>query len=399
MTPYTVHLSAPAKPRTMRPWRSARDTARDFLFWFDLWRRILALFLRLPAPPVAALRAHPWLMFALTLPAFAEEETHALHGAPLRAAHLMCADLSRRLIFSAEKLADALTPATKPPHGALFYTDALPPELFSGFPGVTAVPLAPLLDIYTALIRAYIHPAAPDSYPDLAALSPLTLTCAADSAPPELDALLRCAEEALNAKYDWDALSAALRRRNRSADAFATALTLSSAALNPALTGDIPWLYRHCALTLPPCASPRRIEREEAALLAALAAAHAESARKAPAQAPAQAPARATNPRRAVLICDMAALASGVAARLLRQENILVAAEMRSCLSLTPVDERTLYPSLAALIKAPHTTDNDGFAAAVLRTAERVRADTVCYVPPGGELALEKRGIFIYNVG
>lgn len=390
MTPYTVHLSAPAKPRTMRPWRSARDTARDFLFWFDLWRRILALFLRLPAPPVAALRAHPWLMFALTLPAFAEEETHALHGAPLRAAHLMCADLSRRLIFSAEKLADALTPATKPPHGALFYTDALPPELFSGFPGVTAVPLAPLLDIYTALIRAYIHPAAPDSYPDLAALSPLTLTCAADSAPPELDALLRCAEEALNAKYDWDALSAALRRRNRSADAFATALTLSSAALNPALTGDIPWLYRHCALTLPPCASPRRIERREAALLAALAAAHAESARKAPAQA--------AEPRRAVLICDTAALASGVAARFLREENILIVAEMRSCLSLTPVDERALYASLAALMSDTRTYDT-GFAAAVLRTAERVRADTVCYVPPGGELALEKRGIFIYNVG
>lgn len=390
MTPYTVHLSAPAKPRTMRPWRSARDTARDFLFWFDLWRRILALFLRLPAPPVAALRAHPWLMFALTLPAFAEEETHALHGAPLRAAHLMCADLSRRLIFSAEKLADALTSASKPPHGALFYTDALPPELFSGFPGVTAVPLAPLLDIYTALIRAYIHPAAPDSYPDLAALSPLTLTCAADSAPPELDALLRCAEEALNAKYDWDALSAALRRRNRSADAFATALTLSSAALNPALTGDIPWLYRHCALTLPAYTSPRRIERREAALLAALAAAHAESARKAPA--------RAAKPRRAVLICDTAALASGVAARLLRQENILVAAEMRSCLSLTPVDERALYASLGALIGNTRT-DDDGFAAAVLRTAERVRADTVCYVPPGGEFALEKRGIFIYNVG
>lgn len=390
MTPYTVHLSAPAKPRTMRPWRSARDTARDFLFWFDLWRRILALFLRLPAPPLAALRAHPWLMFALTLPAFAEEETHALHGAPLRAAHLMCADLSRRLIFSAEKLADALTPATKPPHGALFYTDALPPELFSGFPGVTAVPLAPLLDIYTALIRAYIHPAAPDSYPDLAALSPLTLTCAADSAPPELDALLRCAEEALNAKYDWDALSAALRRRNRSADAFATALTLSSAALNPALTGDIPWLYRHCALTLPPCASPRRIERREAALLAALAAAHAESARKAPAQA--------AEPRRAVLICDTAALASGVAARFLREENILIVAEMRSCLSLTPVDERALYASLAALMSDTRTYDT-GFAAAVLRTAERVRADTVCYVPPGGELALEKRGIFIYNVG
>lgn len=390
MTPYTVHLSAPAKPRTMRPWRSARDTARDFLFWFDLWRRILALFLRLPAPPVAALRAHPWLMFALTLPAFAEEETHALHGAPLRAAHLMCADLSRRLIFSAEKLADALTSASKPPHGALFYTDALPPELFSGFPGVTAVPLAPLLDIYTALIRAYIHPAAPDSYPDLAALSPLTLTCAADSAPPELDALLRCAEEALNAKYDWDALSAALRRRNRSADAFATALTLSSAALNPALTGDIPWLYRHCALTLPPCASPRRIEREEAALLAALAAAHAESARKAPAQA--------AEPRRAVLICDTAALASGVAARFLREENILIVAEMRSCLSLTPVDERALYASLAALMSDTRTYDT-GFAAAVLRTAERVRADTVCYVPPGGELALEKRGIFIYNVG
>ena len=390
MTPYTVHLSAPAKPRTMRPWRSARDTARDFLFWFDLWRRILALFLRLPAPPVAALRAHPWLMFALTLPAFAEEETHALHGAPLRAAHLMCADLSRRLIFSAEKLADALTPATKPPHGALFYTDALPPELFSGFPGVTAVPLAPLLDIYTALIRAYIHPAAPDSYPDLAALSPLTLTCAADSAPPELDALLRCAEEALNAKYDWDALSAALRRRNRSADAFATALTLSSAALNPALTGDIPWLYRHCALTLPPCASPRRIERREAALLAALAAAHAESARKVPAQA--------AEPRRAVLICDTAALASGVAARFLREENILIVAEMRSCLSLTPVDERALYASLAALMSDTRTYDT-GFAAAVLRTAERVRADTVCYVPPGGELALEKRGIFIYNVG
>lgn len=390
MTPYTVHLSAPAKPRTMRPWRSARDTARDFLFWFDLWRRILALFLRLPAPPVAALRAHPWLMFALTLPAFAEEETHALHGAPLRAAHLMCADLSRRLIFSAEKLADALTPATKPPHGALFYTDALPPELFSGFPGVTAVPLAPLLDIYTALIRAYIHPAAPDSYPDLAALSPLTLTCAADSAPPELDALLRCAEEALNAKYDWDALSAALRRRNRSADAFATALTLSSAALNPALTGDIPWLYRHCALTLPAYTSPRRIERREAALLAALAAAHAESARKAPAQA--------AEPRRAVLICDTAALASGVAARFLREENILIVAEMRSCLSLTPVDERALYASLAALMSDTRTYDT-GFAAAVLRTAERVRADTVCYVPPGGELALEKRGIFIYNVG
>lgn len=391
MTPYTVHLSAPAKPRTMRPWRSARDTARDFLFWFDLWRRILALFLRLPAPPVASLRAHPWLMFALTLPAFAEEETHALHGARLRAAHLMCADLSRRLISSAEKLADALTPATKPPRGALIYSDPLPPELFSGFPGVTAVPLAPVLDIYTALIRAYIHPAAPDSYPDLAALSSLTLTHAADSASPELNALLRRAEEALNAKYDWDALSAALRRRNRSADAFATALTLNSAALNPALTGDIPWLYRHCALTLPAYTSPRRIERREAALLAALAAAHAESARKAPA--------RAAKPRRAVLICDTAALASGVAARLLRQENILVAAEMRSCLSLTPVDERTLYPSLAALIKAPHTTDNDGFAAAVLRTAERVRADTVCYVPPGGELALEKRGIFIYNVG
>lgn len=389
MTPYTVHLPAPAKVRSMRPWRSARDTARDFLFWLDLWRRIFALFLRLPAPPAASLRAHPWLMFALTLPAFAEEETHALRGAPLRAAHLMCADLSRRLLFSAGKLADALTPATKPPRGALFYIDPLPPELFSGFPGVTAVPLAPVLGIYTALIRAYIHPAAPDSYPDLAALSPLTLPRAADSAPPELDALLRRAEEALNAKYDWDALSAALRRRNRSADAFATALTLNSAAPTPALSGDIPWLYRHCALTLPACTSPRRIEQREAALLSALAAAHAESARKAPAQV--------AEPRRAVLICDTATLASGVAARLLREENILIVAEMRACLSLTSVDERALYASLAALMNNTRT-DNTGFAA-VLRTAERVRADTVCYVPPGGELGLEKRGIFIYNVG
>ncbi len=302
----------------------------------------------------------------------------------------MCADFTRRLLFSAGKLADALTPTTKPPHGALFYTDPLPPELFSGFPGVTAVPLAELTALYTALIRAYIHPAVPDSYPDLAALSSLTLTRAADSAPPELDALLRRAEEALNVKYDWDALSAALRRRNRSADAFATALTLNSAVPNPALTGDLPWLYRHCALTLPACTSPRRIEREEAALLAALSAAHAESARKVPAQA--------AMPRRAVLICDTAALASGVAARLLRQGNILVVAEMRACLSLTPVDERALYASLAALISDTRT-DDTGFAAAVLRTAERVRADTVCYIPPGSELALEKRGIFIYNVG
>lgn len=389
MTPYTVHLSARERPRGMRPWRSARDTARDFLFWLDLWRRIISLFLRLSAPPVASLRAHPWLMFALTLPAFAEEEMHTLHGAHLRAAHLMCADFTRRLLFSAGKLADALTPTTKPPHGTLFYTDPLPPELFSGFPGVTAVPLAPTLDIYTALIRAYIHTTASDTYPDLAALSSLMLPRAADSAPPELNALLRRAEEALNAKYDWDALSAALRRRNRSAEAFAPALALNSAAPTPALTGDIPWLYRHCALTLPACASPRRIERREAALLAALAAAHAESARKAPAQA--------AMPRRAVLICDMATLASGVAARLLRQENILVVAEMRACLSLTPVDERALYASLAALIGNTHT--DDGFAAAVLRTAERVRADTVCYIPPGGELTLEKRGIFIYNVG
>lgn len=388
MTPYTVHLPAPAQPRKMRPWRSARDTARDFLFWLDLWRQIFALFLRLPAPPAASLRAHPWLMFALTLPAFAEEETHTLRGAPLRAAHLMCADLSRRLLFSAGKLADALTPTTKPPHGALFYSDPLPPELFSGFPGVTAVPLAPVLDIYTALIRAYIHPAAPDSYPDLAALSSLSLTRAADSAP--LDALLRRAEHALNAKYDWDALSAALRRRNRSADAFATALTLNSAAPNPPLAGDIPWLYRHCALTLPACTSPRRIERKEAALLAALAAAHVETL---------QAPAQTTHPRRAVLICDTAALASGVAARLLQEENILVVAQMRAALSLAPVDERALYPSLAALIEEPRATDDDGFAAAVLRTAERVGADTVCYVSLSGELALEKRGIFIYNVG
>lgn len=389
MTPYTVHLSARERPRGMRPWRSARDTARDFLFWLDLWRRIISLFLRLSAPPIAALRAHPWLMFALTLPAFAEEETHALHGAPLRAAHLMCADFTRRLLFSAGKLADALTPTTKPPHGALFYTDPLPPELFSGFPGVTAVPLAELTALYTALIRAYIHPAVPDSYPDLAALSSLTLPRAADSAPPELNALLRRAEEALNVKYDWDALSAALRRRNRSADAFATALTLNSAAPTPALTGDILWLYRHCSLTLPPCTSPRRIERIEAALLAALSAAHAENAKT---------PVQAAEPRRAVLICDTAALACGVAARLLRQENILIVAEMRSCLSLTPVDERALYPSLAALIGNTRT-DDTGFAAAVLRTAERVRADTVCYIPPGSELALEKRGIFIYNVG
>lgn len=388
MTPYTVHLPAPAQPRKMRPWRSARDTARDFLFWLDLWRQIFALFLRLPAPPVASLRAHPWLMFALTLPAFAEEKTHTLRGAPLRAAHLMCADLSRRLLSSAGKLADALTPTTKPPRGALFYSDPLPPELFSGFPGVTAVPLAPVLDIYTALIRAYIHPAAPDSYSDLAALSSLTLTRAADSTP--LDALLRRAEHALNAKYDWDALSAALRRRNHSADAFATALTLNSAASNPPLAGDIPWLYRHCALTLPACTSPRRIERKEAALLAALAAAHVETL---------QAPAQATHPRRAVLICDTAALASGVAARLLQEENILVVAEMRAALSLAPVDERALYPSLAALIEEPRATDDDGFAAAVLRTAERVGADTVCYVSLSGELALEKRGIFIYNVG
>lgn len=389
MTPYTVHLPAPAKARNMRPWRSARDTARDFVFWLDLWRRILALFLRLAAPPVASLRAHPWLMFALTLPALAEEETHALHGARLRAAHLMCADLSRRLLFSAGKLADALAPTGKTSCGALFYSDPLSPELFFGFPGVAAVPLAPLLDIYTALIRAYIHPAASDTYPDLTALSSLTLTRAEDSAPPELDTLLRRAEEALCAKYDWDALSAALRRRNRSADAFATALTLNSAALTPALAGDIPWLYRHCVLSLPPCASPRRIERREAALLAALAAAHAENAPTAPAQAAAA--------RRAVLICDTAALASGVAARLLRQENILVVAEMRACLSLAPVDERALYPSLAALMRVTRIDDTD-FAAAVLRTVERVRADTVCCVPPGGELTLEKRGIFIYNV-